>query len=418
MNIQPVVFVPPRRRAHAQAPVKAPQVKWESMEVILKVAERCNINCTYCYFFNLENDDYKDHPSYIHADTVENCGRFLAEAARSSNVREVQIDLHGGEPLMLKKERFDDMCSSLYAALSEIPVVRIVMQTNAMLIDDEWIEIFARHRIEIGISLDGPKEFHDRYRIDHQGRGTYDKTIEGLRRVQNAIWDQRLSAKGVGLICVIDPDQDARAVFDHFVDDLGLQSLHFLLPMYNHDNVPAGANEKMSKYLCDLFDAWTDRKDPAITIRYFNRLFGLLINGLPETQTSNDISQVHLAYTIASNGDVGAGDDLRNTFPELFHTGSNVANTTLHGFLADPTIAQHMDARQARHDDCKTCCWGRICDGGDLIGTEAFRYSGAAGFSNPSVYCESIKALMTHMTRFALSKGVSFEHISKSLVQA
>lgn len=392
-----------------------PRPTWSRMEVILKVTERCNINCTYCYFFNLRNDDYKEHPPYIGSATITECGQFLAQAAASGHVYELQIDFHGGEPLMIKKERFDAMCTELYDALKDVPVVRLVLQTNAMLIDSEWIELFAKHRVGIGISLDGRKQEHDRYRVDHRGNGTYDKTIDGLRLMQSAISNGKLKGTGVGAICVIDPDQDAKIVFRHFVDDLGLKYLHFLLPMYDHDTLPADINKKMSKYLCDLFDVWVERKDQGISIRYLQHLFGLLLSSKSYVDSYTTDLNKSIAYTIASNGDIGPGDDLRNSFPELFHTGSNVANTTLHDFVRHKDIANHAEKKMQRHEDCDNCCWGRVCNGGDLIGTEAFRYANANGFANKSVYCETIKVLLTHMTKFAVSKGVPFNHIAQAL---
>jgi len=113
---------------------------------------------------------------------------------------------------------------------------------------------------------------------------------------------------------------------------------------------------------------------------------------------------------------IGPADDIRNTFPQLFWTKANVSDTTLPNFLSIPAISNHFLAMQERHEDCGTCCWGRICDGGDLIGTEAFRYSSKNSFRNKSIYCDPIQDLLTHMTKFSLKRGVSFERISEVLI--
>ena len=418
MDTQTISFWPSsqlKRGTDATLTADRPKV-WTNMEVILKVTERCNINCTYCYFFNMTNRDYESHPPYLNPSTIEEIGRFLANAAKAANVQNLQIDFHGGEPLMMKKERFDAMCVSLYLALADVPMVRLVMQTNAILIDDEWIDIFAKHRIGIGISVDGPKDMHDAYRVDHKGKGTYDDTIDGLRKLQTAVWEGRLGAEGIGLICVIDPDRDAREVFAHFVDVLGMQHLHFLLPMVDHDTVAPDANDKMGRFLCELFDVWVERGERTISIRYMRRLFSLLLGGGAHFDTRENERGSSIAYTIASNGDIGPSDDLRNTFPLLFRTGSNVATSTLDQYTAHRAIQTHGEAISARHSDCVSCCWGKICDGGDLIGNEAFRYSRRTGFANKSVYCESIKELLTHMAVHAVRSGVDFAHIAKVLV--
>lgn len=149
--------------------------KWSRLEVVLKVTERCNIDCTYCYFFNSTNQDFKDHPAYIKYETIKDCAVFLKNSVEEAGVKFLQIDFHGGEPLMMKKHRFDEMCNLFKDHLEGIVDLKFAMQTNAMLIDDEWLKIFAKHEIGIGISLDGPKHIHDIHRIDHRGRGTYDQ---------------------------------------------------------------------------------------------------------------------------------------------------------------------------------------------------------------------------------------------------
>ncbi|RXZ38005.1 radical SAM protein [Oxalobacteraceae bacterium CAVE-383] len=389
--------------------------KWSRLEVILKVTERCNINCTYCYFFNAENQDFKSHPAYIKTETIVACAKFLEKAARESGVNSIQIDFHGGEPLMMKKHRFDEMCTIFRTYLKNLNDVKFVIQTNAILIDDEWIKIFAKHKISVGISLDGTLEFNDRYRLDHQGKGTYAATVKGLRLLQQS----RLPGlqNDVGVICVIDPNTDAKKIFEHFVDELQLTSLHYLLPMHDHDTFDIAISESITRYLCDLFDAWVGREDPKISIRYFQRLFSLLVGGKKIMKDASIGYKNSMAFTIASNGDIGPADDLRNTFPSLFWSQKNVSNISLVDFFKLPEIAKHFSEKMERHKECLSCCWGKICDGGDIVGSEAFRYSNAKSLQNKSIYCDSIQALLVHMTKFSLKRGVPFAKIRESLIQ-
>lgn len=388
--------------------------RWSRIEVILKVTERCNIDCTYCYFFNSTNQDFKEHPAYIQHKTVEACAKFLANAVRESNAPYLQIDFHGGEPLMMKKHRFDEMCNTFKYHLNQIVELKFAIQTNAMLIDHEWLSIFAKHEISIGISLDGPKHIHDTNRIDHQKKGTYDQSIKGLRLIQDS--DLPGLENSAGVICVIDPDADARTIFNHFVDDLQLKSLHYILPIEDHDTFNKEKYTRMTKYLCDLFDAWVERKNPEIQIRYFFRLLSRLTGGKRTKIITDRILSETFAFTVASNGDIGPADDLRNTFPQLFRTNNNVFDRQLKDFIHSPSLSNHFLATQERHEECLSCCWGNICDGGDILGSETFRYSRQNSFKNKSVYCTSIEELLTHMTNFTLEKGVAFEKISEVLI--
>jgi uncharacterized protein len=117
MNTQVLNFYPSKRAA-AVSSVPERELKGIAWR-ILKITERC-INCTYCYFFNLQNDDYKQHPAYI-ADTIAATASFIAQVAKQGGVQEVQLDLHGGEPMMMKKARFEEMCSVFQEALAGSP---------------------------------------------------------------------------------------------------------------------------------------------------------------------------------------------------------------------------------------------------------------------------------------------------------
>lgn len=154
------------------------------LEVILKVAERCNIACTYCYFFDPRNTDFESRPPLISVETIDHVAAYLLNAARRHQLKVIQIDLHGGEPLLMKRDRFDDMCRRLTRTLQPVVDLRISLQTNGMLLDDLWTDLLVKHGVFVGVSLDGPPEVHDLRRIDHDGRGTYVRVVEGLKRFQ------------------------------------------------------------------------------------------------------------------------------------------------------------------------------------------------------------------------------------------
>lgn len=143
------------------------------LTIVLKTVERCNINCTYCYFFNGIDKSFKQHPPYISFETIKKITKFLKEGSKDLNIQRVRLGIHGGEPLMQKKTSFDEMCNYLRDELEPDVKVTLTLQTNGMLLDEEWINLIIKHNIGLGISIDGPKEYHDKYRVDHFGKGTY-----------------------------------------------------------------------------------------------------------------------------------------------------------------------------------------------------------------------------------------------------
>ena len=120
--------------------------KLNTLEVILKITERCNLDCDYCYFFNAGDDSYKKHAAFISHDTVALLVRRLEEFAGEHKLQKIAIHLHGGEPLLMPKARFDRICEEIRSSLTPIVDLSMTIQTNGMLVDLEWIEIFNRHR--------------------------------------------------------------------------------------------------------------------------------------------------------------------------------------------------------------------------------------------------------------------------------
>ncbi len=218
------------------------------LEVILKVAERCNINCTYCYFFNGADDSFRFHPPSISKATITNVAEFLSQGAIDQKLENIQIDFHGGEPMLLGKKRFSQICTYLQSSVGTVTKLTLCMQTNATLIDSEWVDLFEQHQIHVGVSLDGPAEYHDAERIDFRGKGTYDRVIRGIRLLQEA--QKRIGE--VGVLCVINPRHSAGRIYRHFVDDLHINGMDFLLPDITHTNFIDGNPEEYGNF-CVMF---------------------------------------------------------------------------------------------------------------------------------------------------------------------
>src|SRR5687767_7362462 len=131
------------------------------VSVVLKTVERCNINCTYCYFFNKKDQSYKSHPPYISRETIDQVAEFLLKGSEDLNFSNILLSIHGGEPLMQNLEDFDYMCGLITHVFKAKKVkVEYTIQTNAMLVNEHWIELFNKHKVHVGISIDGPKIYH------------------------------------------------------------------------------------------------------------------------------------------------------------------------------------------------------------------------------------------------------------------
>jgi uncharacterized protein len=385
-----------------------------SLSVVLKTAERCNINCDYCYFFYRGDESYRTHPPTISHQTLEGVSRFLKRGVAESGLRELNIVFHGGEPTLQRVADFDQMCSLLRDTLAvDVDALTFAIQTNGTLVDDHWVAALARHKVRVGVSLDGPRPANDAHRIDRRGRGTYERTVRGLRLLQAAAQDGRLE-HAPAILSVINPTLDARDVLFHFSDDLGVKTMDFLLPDLNPDSAASCDVTAFGDYLCRLFDAWLLRRKQGVEVRIFSALLqkfighrSFLFDHALDPTDSADIE----AITISSDGSVAPDDSMRST--SLWkHVGvRNVHQNSLLELLRSPEMRQIRAGRRHVPGDCGGCVWENICGGGFLQN----RWNANAGFDSRSVYCVALKEMFLHFTAHLVSRGVDANFLRRAI---
>jgi uncharacterized protein len=133
----------------------------------------CNIDCTYCYLPN------RSSKAVVSAQTLHNL--FSQVFASGWAGDGLSVVWHAGEPMVLPIGFYRDAFAAIERLRPPAVAVRHSFQTNGTLIDDAWCEFFAEAEINLGVSIDGPKYFHDRCRLTRSGRGTFERTIAGIR---------------------------------------------------------------------------------------------------------------------------------------------------------------------------------------------------------------------------------------------
>ncbi|WP_201314343.1 radical SAM protein [Dyella sp. EPa41] len=379
------------------------------VEAVIKVAARCNINCSYCYVFNKGEESFKDRPIKMSRSVMADTAAYLAQGVRELGAKSANVVFHGGEPLMLGKRDFDAFAFLLRDALTGVPSVRLGVQTNAMLLDDEWIDIFARHRIGVGVSLDGTSYINDLERKDHRGRGTYRRTVDGLRLLQK---HAKLGAfPWPGVISVIHPLASGKATYRHFVDDLGVRGMTFHLPMDTHDSFESQDVMVYAQFLCDVFDEWARDNNRDIYVRMFSQLLSFFAGGEQQTQDASGHSRMQ-HVTIESDGSVGV-DELK---PTRLNTGSfNVRTSSLRDFANSPASALLRELPTRLADQCQPCVWRNYCKGGLQHGVQVNRWSDTNGFDNASVLCEGLMKIYSHVAHHALLAGLPEQRMLDAL---
>lgn len=356
----------------------APIVDW----AILKIAQRCNINCDYCYVYNRGDDGWRARPAVMLESVVE---AFTARVFRHSNtfsLKEFHVEFHGGEPLLVGRKRFESICETIRTGAG-VPI-RFHMQTNGILLDRDWLELLDRFDVSFGISLDGPPGLHDRHRVDHKGRGTAYRLLRTLHDLSSDVRFHRLFG---GALCVVsEPLPHGGDLLDWFVSN-GVLDLDFLLPDGNHVNppTPGFTPEPYTQFWLQVYDRWSSYGDQAPRIRTL-RTF---LRGLVGERSTIDAhgGDLRTMLVVETDGSIGISDVGRICEP---------LNADIHSVMVDELCAHQERADlatlQTPAQVCTRCQWFSVCGGGYL----PHRFNGK-DFASPSIYCGVWDGLLTRM---------------------
>ncbi len=333
---------------------------------------RCNIDCTYCYYLEKEKL-YPDEKRFRMSDDVlERYVRDLIDAGVRSGQREIEFAWQGGEPTMLGVDFFKKAVALQKQHRPEGIGITNALQTNGTLLDDDWGAFLADEKFLIGISIDGPREIHDKYRRDRAGRGTFDKVMAGLEVLQRHKVDYNI------LTTVHRENAIKGKEVYRFLKTLGTQHIQFI-PIIERKaatgelaaapQVDTDASNVISewsvtpraygKFLCDVFDVWHRKDIGKVFIQFFENQVGMWM-GHPASlcvfaeTCGNGLAMEH-------NGDVFACDHF--VYPQ-FKLG-NIMETPI-GELAwsDRATRFGNDKRDTLTAQCQRCEFRFACNGG------------------------------------------------------
>ena len=366
------------------------------LNYIIKVASRCNLNCSYCYVYNQADTSWRDTPAVMSRETFGATLERIWRHCVLSGQEEVMISFHGGEPTLVGTERFAWMCALARRRLGEVARVKLAMQTNGTRLDREWIHALKEHDVQVGVSLDGPEEVNDASRVDRRGRGSHHAVVRGIALLQEA---------GIpfGILSVVQPGADPLRTHRHFLE-LGIESISYLWPAETHDTA-APIKERYgptpcADFLIPIFDEWWFERSADRSVREFWNLGRLVMGGSSELDNIGN-PQLHFV-SLDTDGSIHGPEFLRSCADGLSAMNLNVHD---HDFCeiatASPFHAQILDGLPLP-TGCRLCPERETCAGGHLPN----RYSTARRFDNPSVWCADLLALFAHVR---MRLGVSVE---------
>lgn len=348
--------------------------------ILVKLAARCNLDCSYCYWFR--DADVMQRPPILTQEAQDAWLRRVEEQITTYELSKFSFLFHGGEPLLFGRKRFEFLLQQLSQITARTGCkFALAMTTNGYLLDSAWSELLVRHDVRVTISIDGPPQIHDPRRLTLNGGPSYERGIQ-------AITNLRIAGVNPGLLAVCDPSSDPRLVVDHFVDVLGFRDFDILVPDATHEDAP----KSIAQYYISLFDyIYGARSADRIRVRLFQSMLrGLL--GRDTGIESIGIGPI-LTVTLLTDGSLEPLDVVRTAGTGFTRTKVNVFDHGLEAIKHDPLWQELYRAGTNLHRTCQLCPFLTACGGGHI----GSRWSKSNRFDNPSVYCADYIRILEHI---------------------
>ena len=309
--------------------------------LIKPAAGLCNMNCRYCFYRPVSSGREN---RIMTRDTVDLLIRKIEEYRPSA----LTVMFQGGEPTLAGLDYFVYFVGSVRKNL-RVPV-SFALQTNGLLIDDEYAAFFRENNFLLGVSLDGNRETNDRNRVDNSGRGTSD-------RILKAVDILRAHKVDFNILSVID-NESVKEIEEtyRFFKENGFSYIQFI-PCGAGGGSPLTAGN-CGLFLKKTFDLWYEDyiMGEYISVRHIDNYMAILLGNPPE---SCDMCGVCGSYfTVEANGDIYPCDfycDEEHKLGSLYDERPFEINEKHKAFIEESKII---------HSRCRECRYHFICRGG------------------------------------------------------
>jgi len=313
--------------------------------IVKLVNGMCNLSCQYCYTSGLKKCIVRNRMSLKTLKAVIN---FFCR-----DQDDIEFIWHGGEPLLAGLEFYREAVEAQRTWEKQGKKIKNFLQTNATLITSEWARFFAENNFLVGVSLDGPKEFHDQVRRYPTSKGSYDKVMRGINLLRQA---------GIfnGIICCVSNVNFGfpRELFNFFLTE-NIRKLKFV----RVKNISQCGNvssliispAQYTNFMITIFDLWLERDDPEVGIRDIQSVVSLILGG--NKRECIYMGQCDQFVTVYSDGSIYGCD----SFPKI--------NDLYFGNVFDKPTTVRLNSRlqnfrellEKRKEFCRTYKWYFIC---------------------------------------------------------
>jgi uncharacterized protein len=335
----------------------------------------CNLGCRYCFYLEKEKLYPNERQWRMNDEVLE---EYIRQYIQDQPMPEINFAWQGGEPTLLGVEFFRKVVELQQKCAGDKKISN-ALQTNGTLLNDEWCEFLAAHKFLIGLSIDGPRELHDQYRVDKRKKPTFDAVVRGLELLKK----HKVDFNTLTVVNRANSQQPLEVY--RFLKEIGSEFLQFIPLVERRASAPFKAigfdfaeppepgqpgdpqlpvtdwsveAGQYGHFLCTIFDEWV-RKDVG---KVFVQLFDAALGNWMELGSSLCVFAEKCGMTLAleHNGDIYSCDHY--VYPK-YHLG-NILNQSLGGMVrSDRQTKFGNDKLDSLPQYCRKCGVRFACNG-------------------------------------------------------
>jgi uncharacterized protein len=341
----------------------------------------CNLDCTYCFYLHKDELLQQEAHCNMSDEVLEN---FIRQYIDGQDGEQIVFSWQGGEPTLMGLEFFHKVVK--FQKMNQKPGQKIEndLQTNGILLNDRWAEFLKEHRFLVGLSIDGPRELHDRYRLTRSGKPTFDKVMAGA---------DALKRHGVPFNALVTVNRtNARfplEVYRFVTRELGATYVQYnpcvepvdftrTAPHFWHDDtIPVVGSrrarpgdldaivtdwsvdpEEWGSFLTATFEEWVNNDLGRVQVNLFETAVAQMMGMPAQICTTSEFCGKGLA--IEKNGDVFSCDHY--VYPQ-YQMGNIADNTLARMAFSERQQAFGMGKCATLPKQCKECPYLKLCHG-------------------------------------------------------
>lgn len=248
------------------------------MTGLINCTLECNLKCEYCFEGQGDSNKCPDvkNVNDLFVEALDKFDKYIDEIYKKNGNEKTPIIFHGGEPTLIRPENLERLMK-LQAEKKHNISWRI--QTNGTLISDELIKVFKKYNVNVGISIDGLKKHHDRYRVTKNDKPTFDIVYKNMKRLKESEvpFSVLVTITNNNVLDLID-------IYKFLAVENISFSFNALYPRKNTNDSADLSPELFSEEICNLFDCWIEDQTSKIIIAPFEQIIeGLFMpsRGIP-----------------------------------------------------------------------------------------------------------------------------------------